>query len=560
MMEKFLKAQGDGLRNIVLLVLLSGAFFFAGNNVMDLTNPDEVFYVQTAREMVQKASWNVPYLFDQPQFEKPIGVYWFLRVSFLLFGETNFSARFFPAFFAGLGVLLVYWMACLGFGDRRKAFLSALILMSSVFYIGMGRTVFTDMIFSVSMLFSLAAFFWAYQVPARKTWGIVLAFLFAGLAVLTKGPLGLVLPAFVVAIFLFCRKELRFLLCPAVLAGFLLFWGVALPWYVFVIKKYGVFFTHEFFYNDHWRRLIIAEHRSNDKFYFYPLSMLGCMFPWTFFMGAAFVWFASRLKNKESLLAVEQFCLIWIAVVFVVFQIAHSKLVSYILPLFPAMGILAGDYIDTFLRHEKGKTIGRLFKATGIFFFVIPIILLIGLWKYPVYLPSPVKVLGVAAFYIVLFSTGLFFLFKKKYRAGVYFLAAQPLLILMVALGSYQHFGDYVSSKNAAQYLAKNYSVNNIVICSKMFLRGVSLYTDKNVAVINANGSNFFSPHPVVTLNAEEKLKDFLRSQAISYALVNRTYYNEIKRVALGMGLQCDLLKVIGDEYIVRVQAKATGL
>ena len=88
--------QPDHLRNILLLALLSFIFLMAGNGVLSLTNPDEVFYAQIAKEMAHNKTWMVPYLFGQPNFEKPIFTYWLLRWAYLIFGVSGFGARFFP--------------------------------------------------------------------------------------------------------------------------------------------------------------------------------------------------------------------------------------------------------------------------------------------------------------------------------------------------------------------------------------------------------------------------------------------------------------------------------
>ena len=101
------------LKQVFLLIVLSYFCFMFGNGIVSLTNPDEVFYTQTAKEMIKFNSWMTPYLFGQPQFEKPILLYWFLRVAFMVFGLTSFAARFFPALFAIIGVVAVYF---LGFG------------------------------------------------------------------------------------------------------------------------------------------------------------------------------------------------------------------------------------------------------------------------------------------------------------------------------------------------------------------------------------------------------------------------------------------------------------
>ena len=197
------------MRNIIILFALLLVYFFLGNNIISLTIPDEVFYVQTAKEMSQRGEWVTPYLFGQPQFEKPILTYDFLHLAALGGGGfTPFSMRFFPAFFAALGVFAIYSLGLFGFSDRRKAWFAALVLMSSFLYLGMGRTVFTDMIFSVFITMALVAFYWGYVRPLKRRWAFILFFAFCALAVLTKGPLGFLIPFAAVIGFLLIKGEI----------------------------------------------------------------------------------------------------------------------------------------------------------------------------------------------------------------------------------------------------------------------------------------------------------------------------------------------------------------
>ncbi|MDD5027484.1 MAG: hypothetical protein PHV58_03200, partial [Candidatus Omnitrophica bacterium] len=93
------------LIQILVLIGLAYVFLIMGNGAISLTNPDEVFYTQTAREMIQQKTWMTPYLFGQPQFEKPIFLYWMLRASIGIFGDTPFAARLPAALIALLGVV-----------------------------------------------------------------------------------------------------------------------------------------------------------------------------------------------------------------------------------------------------------------------------------------------------------------------------------------------------------------------------------------------------------------------------------------------------------------------
>lgn len=543
-----MKISAD-LKYVVILIVLSLVFFMLGNNILSLTNPDEVFYAQTAKEMAQQKSWMVPYLFGAPQFEKPILTYWLIRLGYIIFGVTNFAARFFPALFGLIGVLTVYFFSRAAFGEEKKAFFCALVLLSSGLYIGLARTVFTDLIFAVFIFLSLGSFFRAYVNSGRKAGGIVLSFVFSGLAVLTKGPLGFFIPALAAILFLALKKDLKFIFSKYTLWGLGCLIVVAAPWYIYIIKNYGQAFIQEFFYNDHIRRLLEAEHKGNDTWYFYPLSALGCMFPWTIFTAAGMLALFKKVKTNNP---VYLYLACWITVVFVVFQSAHSKLVSYILPMFAALAVVTGDFIYESISGKKRFVRWGLFVNSLIFLFFAAS-LLVAASIYSKFLPSktPVYVLVLLLAGLVLW---MFSCLRRKELFKCAFLFMFPLpLILYFVLFMHANFEPYVSSKEAGEYLIKNYAVGNRVLCSRSFVRGVRFYTEKDVAVINMGGRDFFSPHPVPYLDTDDKALAFLRTQDPTYGVLRRSAIEDLVRI-IDKEWTLELLKKIGDENVVRIK------
>ncbi|OIO35898.1 MAG: hypothetical protein AUJ74_04520 [Candidatus Omnitrophica bacterium CG1_02_44_16] len=543
------------LKHVILLFLLSYVFLMLGNGVLDLTNPDEVFYTQTAKEMVQHKTWTVPYLFGQPQFEKPIFTYWCLRLGFILFGVTSFSARFFCALFGIIGVLTLYGLGILGFGDKKKAFISSVILMSGGLYIGLSRTVFTDMIFSVLILLSMVSFFWGYARADKKALGILLFFVFSGLAVLAKGPLGAILPMLSVVLFLGMRKELKFFFCRYSAWGFLLFCLIAIPWYADMIKRFGNTFTEEFFYNDHIRRIIEAEHISNDTWFFYPIFMVLCMFPWSFFTVISFFHLLKKLKGRGCL-PIYQYLSAWLVIVLVVFQASHSKLVSYIFPLFPVLALMTGDFIHNALSENKTRALTVISYISWATILVIPIGLVVCMIRFSGYIPERLPIYCFIIFYLVLQGAMLLFIKQKKFLVNMCFLAIQLPLILVFVFLNRESLNIYAAGKKAAQYLAANAGQgDNKILCAKFLARGVRFYTDREVAVIDMGGSNFFSPHPIPYLNTENKVRGFLKDQQVTYGIVTKSSLKALENIARN-DLKLDKLKTIGDEHIVKVYVK----
>ena len=184
------------LRPYIILLILCGVLYFWGVKHIALTDPDEVFYAETAQEMISHHNFLTPFIFEHPQFEKPPLFYWLLIGSFQLFGITTFAARLIPAIFGIIGILGTYFFLRKIFKDR-VAFYSSFILATGLLYFSLSRGVLTDIVFSVFVTFSLYSFYLWYKFkqdkPALSADGYLMLFgAFCALSVLTKGPLGII--------------------------------------------------------------------------------------------------------------------------------------------------------------------------------------------------------------------------------------------------------------------------------------------------------------------------------------------------------------------------------
>ncbi|MBF0510704.1 MAG: glycosyltransferase family 39 protein [Candidatus Omnitrophica bacterium] len=540
-------------KRIFILLLICSALFLLGNNLFSLSDPDEVFYSLTAKEMAAHNEWLVPLIFGQPQFEKPPLTYWLLDTAFKMGGESPFTARLFPALFATLGVMAVYFLGLMGFQDERKAFFSALLLSTSAFFAGMGKTVFTDMIFTVFILLALTMFVFGFTQPKRQAMGWVGFFIFCALATLTKGPLGLAIPLMTVVLFLMYGRQMNYLKNEWIIVGLLLYVIIALPWYEYIYTLYGKTFIHEFFYNDHWRRLFEAEHRGNDHWFFYPLTMVLGLFPWSLFLVAAFIDLFKRLKNWVAL--IDYFLLSWIVVVFVVFQIAHSKLASYILPVFPALALLAGQFIVNRLsdvQHEK--SVRKLLSASFIILALLGIVVIAGYHFYQHYISSMAPVYFLSGSLIALYGVGFSLLLQGRLKVAFYVLALTLCPVFLTACLMQGDVDKLVSSYQASQYIPQHTQKPMTVLTSKANVRGIRYYTGQDVAVVDANNQPFFSPHPVRVLDTTDKLMKVLRNQPVTYGVVRRSGYKNILKNCTGH-YQVNLLANTGFDYIIKIEA-----
>ncbi|HEY4744199.1 MAG TPA: glycosyltransferase family 39 protein [Desulfuromonadaceae bacterium] len=339
------------------LVILAAAFFgpfflFLGR--AGLIEPDEGRYAEIPREMLEKADFITPTLNYVHYFEKPPLHYWLTALSFKVFGMNEFAARFAGALAGFLTVLLVYHTARKLFGKREGLF-SAVILGSTTGFVAQSRINLTDMTLTFCLSAALCCFIVAADDRERhKGPYYYLFYLFAALAVLTKGLIGLVFPIGIIVIHLALFRRRNLLKEMRVVSGTFLFLAVTVPWFVLVSLR-NPEFPRFFFIHEHLERFLTTVHgRYQPPWFFLPV-LLATMFPWSLFIvrAVAQAWKERRHADGERLV----FLLIWAAVIFLFFSASHSKLVPYILPVFPPLAMLLGKmFADVTAQREQGAT------------------------------------------------------------------------------------------------------------------------------------------------------------------------------------------------------------
>ncbi|MFA5059887.1 MAG: glycosyltransferase family 39 protein [Candidatus Omnitrophota bacterium] len=540
---------------VLALVVLSYIFLMFGNGIISLTHPDEVFYIQTAKEMMTHKSWMTPYIFDQPQFEKPIFSYWLFIFALKIFGFTPFAARFAPAFFGIIGVVATYAIAYMLFQNKRLAFLSGVILTTSFIYIALSRAVLTDMIFSILVVLSLGAFYWGYINKEKRSLGVLACFAFSGVAVLAKGLLGFVFPAGIIGAFLIYKKDGAYFKRGSTLLGILIFAAIAIPWHVLMWKLYGYQFIDEYWHNDHLRRIFEAEHMKSNTWYFYLGTMIGGLFPWTlFFLAAIFTAFKNFYREslqKEKLV----FLLFWVSVVFIVVQSAQSKLASYIFPVFPALAIVLARYFEnafgTNADQPAQRSIKIISRIMASAFFLAPFAIIILSKKYSNLIDDMVPIYVFS--FLALIIASLLFVFAKKPRvvfAVVCCVTVAVLAIFFLGRGSAE---PWVSCRHISEELNAVNRADSTVICSKFYSRGVRFYTDRPIAVMDMNGKGFFSPHPVPMFHNDDQVFAFLNTQDRTFAIVKKSDFENLKRISQGQ-FSLELIKEIGGKYLLKIE------
>lgn len=355
--------------------------------VRPLFIPDEVRYAEIAREMISKGDWVVPHLNGLDYFEKPILGHWVHAISQLLFGETRFAVRFPSVLSSGLMALLLVWFGNIPSRlNKQKTLgpLTALIFLSTLAVAGIGTFAVLDSLLALFLTLTLVAFFQATESEKssrQEVLWLVIAGFSCGLAFLTKGFLALAIPILVAAPYLLWQKRWRDLLRMAwlpLLVAFL----VALPWSLWIHQRAPDFWNY-FFWHEHVKRFF-SEHAQHSRPAWFFVALLPLMaIPWSFQLGS--LWQGARLRveyrSKEQ--AILRFALCWLIFPLLFFSVSRGKLLTYILPCFPAIAVLISFWLDRYLSSGKQKSfnVGALLAA-GFFSLILialPVVQIVGI-------------------------------------------------------------------------------------------------------------------------------------------------------------------------------------
>lgn len=326
--------------------------FFYGLGQFGLVGADEPRYAQVAREMLERHDWITPTLGGKTWLEKPPLYYWQAMAAYRIFGVRDWVARLPSAVDASLIVLGVYFFLL----KLRPGFHldGALMAASVAGLVGFAHSASTDM--PLAAMFSLAMLAWyAWWETSRR---ICLAgfYMFLALAALAKGPVAPALAGAMIVLFAVAARDARIVLRTLWVPGLLLFFLVALPWYVAIEARHPEFFR-VFILEHNLARFGSDLYHHEQPFWFYlPVAALALV-PWIVFVGAAMVeivraWWAEGKALFTSGDALNFFLLLWLIIPVVFFSLSHSKLPGYILPAIPAGPLLVAQYVRRHVGDE----------------------------------------------------------------------------------------------------------------------------------------------------------------------------------------------------------------
>lgn len=358
---------------------------FTGLGDVPLFNPDECFFAESAREMLVTGNFITSTFNFDIRYTKPPLHLWGIALCYALFGCSEFSARFFGAACAAILIVTTYCFIN-KFVGMRAGLIATAMLLTSPLYMVTGRLSITEMPLSLFTATGLFCFYSAFQEKRISFAWLGYALLAAGM--MTKGPVGIVLPVLVLAVYHLMRRNFLAALAfykphiGAIIASVL-----ALPWYIIeTIVTGGEYFTC-FIVMENFQRFTAVVSGHDAPWWYHLAAVGGGFLPWSVFLPQAIAFAAKqplefsinkftrgnnfrdnsfhgnifaildRFRELDPVQDLAFFALCFLGTTIVFYSASVSKLLSYTVCCFPALAMVCAILIDRLIAEQKVRSL-----------------------------------------------------------------------------------------------------------------------------------------------------------------------------------------------------------
>ena len=330
---------------ISFLIFASLLIFLGRQLDTGITIYDDVYYAQKAKEILNSGSlWDITFA-GTPAFDNPPLPFWFMALSYSIFGVSSYAAIVPSALFATGIVFMTYRLSLLLYKDCWVAFASAFVLLFPGMFVDASRRAMIDIPLA---FFVTLAFFSVFKAKDQKPWYLVFGLAIA-CSILTKSVLGL-FPLAIVGAFLILSRQWREVINPWFLSGSFIGLILGFSWHLINWQYYG-----QGFINAHFGGLIFSGRYfgGGKPFYFlgYAKDFLRNYWPWLPFALAGLVKFGKhgfKDKNETALLL-----FLWPVLAFLVMSMTQNQVLRYLFMIFPALAIVTARTISTWMGTER---------------------------------------------------------------------------------------------------------------------------------------------------------------------------------------------------------------
>lgn len=527
-------------RRCLFLILPPAILLFALNlGGRDLWAPDEPRAGVIVRELLQDGSWAVLHENGRPYTEKPPLYFWMAALAALPEGRvTEFNVRL-PASLAALaGVAALFSLGRNLFG-RRTGALAAIVMATTQSYFMEARWAHPDMLWAVLLLCAALAFHGAHRSGGDRRW-LVAYHLACGLAVLAKGPLGILLPWLAAIVFLIAARDLGFLKR----SGWT--WGLPLAvlpsalWLLAYRSAAGAPFPLLEALAGIGRRFTEGIHHPKPLFHLFvalPVEFL----PWTLVLPGAVVHTFPRPGWRTD--RDNAYVWAWILVLLAIFGLSAEKRGVYLLPLVPFLALLVARVWDTALMDWEPSPVDRTIRwGLRAYVLLATVAMVVLLPRLRREAPDLLAVGAVLGGLVLLAAIAALVTLRLRGCGAALAVAAAGFAVChaLIAAAVLPALDDHKSARPFCLRVAVSAAGAPL-----------GIYPDYRSAYVFYTGRTLATPYH------RDQLRAFLRSAPRTYCLMEDTQY-EIEKRHLGIDLEVLDRERVGHRGMLLVSAQGS--
>jgi 4-amino-4-deoxy-L-arabinose transferase-like glycosyltransferase len=525
-----------------LFALAMVVLWFAVLDYRKLVEPDEGRYAEVAREMLVTGDLVTPRLNGFKHFTKPPLQYWMTAAAYRLFGANEWTARLWSALAGMLGLFAVLFTMRSLFSPAAGA-ASAAVLASSLYYVLFAQVATIDMGLTLFVTLAMCALMLGLDAraesAAERGW-MLGAWCAMGLALLSKGLIGVVIPLMSVALYASVHRQWQLWRRLHPLKGMCLMLAIAAPWFIAVSLR-NPEFPRFFFLEEHFARYTSTVHRREQPVWFFFPLLLAAMLPWTWLVlaGLRSAW---RTTGNTTAFQPGRFLVVWAASIVLFFTFSKAKMPAYVLPAIPALAMLAGARLADL-------------DARALLWRVLPLLVLLGVAMLSAGLILPRALAGDP--YRILYERYALWLFAAAATvlgAAGWIALARParlpltgcaalgtLLAIQICILGFESLSPLRSSHALASEIQTRLAPG-----TKVFMVGASyltlpFYLDRTVLLAQETGQMAFGVRlePHRALLESHQLRDAWIGAGHALALMHTRNYLDARAAGLPMKVLC---------------------
>ena len=498
--KNFISNHAECFTILGLCILFYFIFF---HNIWSyaLMDVDESRYVSMSKDMFNTKDFLTLYLNKEFFFEKPPLYFWSECLSFALWGKiTEATARFPAALYGTLSCFMVYIVGR-KVVSRLYGVVSSLILATSLEFIILAKFAILDIVLAACVTFSLGFGILTYFVKEQnKKYMWWFFYIFSALAVLAKGIPGFVIPfgsMFFISIY---SKKFKEIFKPKYfIIGFILFFAITLPWHIIMLNLHDPLFFNEYVMKHHVARFLGSNELGRQQpFYFYLLTILWGFFPWIVSTLSVLIRkiikkdFGFRGENDTYKLML--FAGITAIFILLFFSSSKTKLITYILPIYPFLALLGGYLWTNYItKAEYSRIINKTVYIIAVIFLLAGIAAIFTQFYLPQELNADISSAKSLCIILLILTGILTILFTKKEKYELTFLTYVMFMLFLSAFGTGIFFNiDYKFGQDDLMKYARIAKEQNKTITCYKFSHKYSLiyYRDGNEPIVYGKDFN----------------------------------------------------------------------